>query len=93
MYRFAGASVQRFCCCDVNENRRWTDGVAMREWPQAYGNQVKSGRTKITSGRLLAGFPQQDSAQAIIGAVAEQALHAAAGLMLKPFLPQPSAMA
>jgi hypothetical protein len=27
MYRFAGTSVHRFCCCIVNENRRGTGGL------------------------------------------------------------------
>jgi hypothetical protein len=41
---------------------------------------------------LLVGFPKNQSAQAIIGAISERALHAASSLMLKAFHPQPTTL-
>jgi len=49
--------------------------------------------TKVTPPRLLGGFPQQNRAQPVVGAVSHQALDAAASLMLKALFPQATVLA
>src|SRR5208337_1443049 len=91
-----GTNVHRCVCCEAGTNRRGTGGLGgagLGGSEAGWENRAESRETKVTSGRLLAGFSQPNRAQAIIGAVSEHVLGAAASLMHEAFLPQPAALA